>query len=420
MKKGIRIYKSQINELLSDAKSILEMNYNKITTPVGEVLYGWHNFFEKKVGPPGAALPLIYFKHIQESFAETERVLETLVNLKKDTEGGYSAWSILHVPQSNTIEGTVLPTLALIYHNSKGCYNTIIEGAISWISEQRLKDGGWNSNGDENNLARVNLTCNVLELFEEAKGYHDIEIFESGINWLVSVQNENGSWGETENADGNVFYTAKALKTLVKSGRNISKQNINKALEFIISNYHKDMSFVSETYDINLTEGYNRIVLEHDVRAEIISLYVVMHNMIHDEFIFRVLSDALEYYKLYKFKNKTNNYNGHSIWTIIPMALAIFDLYDKCLPITNQSWILLFNQFIISDKDKSIRSNLHFLFLYIIEYIKSKKRLFLWLLSVFCIITVVILFVLEVIDVKDVILSIIIPVIMFLLGLREE
>lgn len=417
MSKLQKIDKNQMLEMLNDAKSIIEMNYNKIEAEDGKALHGWHNFFEQKVGSTGSAIVLVYFKRTRQDFEDTENVLKSILDARKENNDKCS-WAILHIPHLNTIEGTIFPMLSLVEYNSESKYNNIIFDTVSWILQTQLNNGGWNSNGNPNSPARVNLTCNVLDLLDKLKGEYNPNNFDRGINWLINSQNKDGSWGEVTGKTGNIFFTAKALKTILKSGNKISHQNVLKATNYIVSNYCKNHSFIAESYDIKFNDGYNRIVLEHDIRAEIIELYCVCPNLFSDKFIFSILADALEYYKENKFINVENSLKKQTIWTIVPIATAITKMYEKILPQAEQHWGLLFDKFIVSDMSEKVNSNLQFVFSYFIKPLKNKK-IFLWSIAFLCTIAVVTLFVFQIISFKELLLSVIIPIILFLLGLKK-
>lgn len=401
-----KIRKSDIDKIIKAAQELLK-NTSKTSEINGKTMYGWHNFFEdKKIGTTGTALPLLFFYNSNTKYENIDLALETLINLrKKDNKSDFSAWSILSVPNSLSIEGTILPIIAL-YTYYLPAYKDVIENTINWVKNIQQIDGGWNSNGNNVNQSRTLLTCNVLNALIKLKHLQTGEEVKKGITWIFNAQNKDGGWGATSNdKESNVIFTARVL-FILKLYNSESNEVINKAIKYIKEAYNNDERYYSEIYDIHFKGGYNRVTLEHDIAAELLNLFSIAPNLFPPQFVFDTISKVIEYYDKNKFISPSSK--KESIWTTVPIANSLYMVLNLYLPPTFDSWFLIVDRIIVSSEE-NISSTKKFLYSVLIKPYK------LWIL-IFIVLLMLILYCLNILNFKETFIGIIFPIILFILN----
>lgn len=408
-----RIKKDLLTNIIGDANDIIRRNYHEI--PDGGVLRcGWHNFFENKVGVPGASLPLLYFREIGDVEPNSDRILNFINQVILSDSSGHTGWTILSVPNILTLEGSVLPLRAL--HNlGRYKFKDSVEKVLDWIIQVQNADGGWNSGTSNSDESRMQLTCNVIEVLLLIRNEKTMPALEQAVSWVASCQQADKGWGAVKQPPfSHVFFTARAVLCLAKYDYNKYKNEIVEGIEYIKRNisYDDTRRYHLETYDIHFAGGYNRITMEHDTMAAILNLVTFLPKYFSCSFVFAILENVISYYNKFGFVNQITK--KKSIWTVIPLATSINYVINFTLPDTHSEWYLLFDS-IKSDFDGHYINSCHFVFKWIFRNITKRMILFM---SAFVLCAAIVgLFCGGIINLKDLILSIIIPVVLFILGL---
>ncbi|BAQ59825.1 squalene--hopene cyclase [Geminocystis sp. NIES-3708] len=120
-----------------------------------------------------------------------------------------------------------------------------IQNAISFLIHQQEKDGSWFGRWGVNYIYGTSGVLSALAVI--APQIHQLEI-EKGINWLISCQNNDGGWGETcesyknpslkGKGDSTPSQTAWALIGLLDGGNALNKfaeNSINQGIKYLLS-----------------------------------------------------------------------------------------------------------------------------------------------------------------------------------------
>lgn len=126
-------------------------------------------------------------------------------------------------------------------------YKNILEKAIFWIEKYSIKDGG---------IAVTSTQSSVI--YPEVTGYYIPTLLLWGIrdqaiqfaDWLVSIQNPDGSWSDPAGKSSYTFDTGQILKGLISliEERPEYKNNIIKGCDWILSQQREDGSIETPDY----------------------------------------------------------------------------------------------------------------------------------------------------------------------------
>ena len=408
-----KIKKDSLTHIIVAANDIIRRNYHEIQDG-GILRCGWHNFFENKVGIPGASLPLLYFYEIGDVEPNSDRILNFINQVILSDSSGRTGWTILSVPNVLTLEGSVLPLRAL-YDLGKYKFKDSVDKVLDWIMQVQNSDGGWNSGASKSDESRIQLTCNVIELLLKIKNEKTMPALEQAMEWVALCQQADKGWGAVKQPPfSHVFFTARVVLCLAKYDYNKYKKEIVEGIKYIERNisYDDTRRYFLETYDIHFAGGYNRITMEHDTMAAVLNLVAFLPKYFSSSFLFGVLENIVNYYNKFGFVNQVTN--NQSIWTVIPLATSINNIINFMMPDTRTEWYLLFDS-IKSDFDGRYINSFHFVLKWIFRNV-PRKMIFFWPAFVLCIV-ICSLFWGGIITMKDLVLSILFPIVLFLLGL---
>lgn len=377
---------------------------------------GWHNYFKSgRIGTTGSALPLLFFSEIGEEIPQFEEIIKGLqLSQYKSPPEKLGGWAILSINKWPIVEGTAWPVKALTKIPINFTRETIFLGE-KWLIDNQNDDGGWGS--DKRNLSRTLLTCLGISSISTITA-PQWESVSNAIEWLNKSRRGDYGWGFNANSDSTVYHTALVANTMLDIGIKGNENIIIDSLKYLELNWNPfETNYLRETYDINTVNGYTRIILDHDTNSEVVKLLLrTKPNWSFNQILNAIIGFA-EYHENKGFKHPETNIE--SIWTIIPRA----KIANDCLCFFSY----LFkgqNNFISTVKFNTHSHKSRSILLLMIFFknlrnflIKTRLILFLSILSTIAAFLIVSnLYRNGLLTAKEIALSIIIPIILFILN----
>jgi hypothetical protein len=316
------IQAADIMAVSASAAEMLRARMARQVQDTGEVA-GWHGRFTPgRIGAPGSAVPLKFFKEYGGLDEKVEgQVVQAILNAQcrdGDNDGG---WRILSVSAVPSVEGTA-PTLeGLIGASGNGLRDAISRGQ-TWLENACSPGGGWGST--VGNPPRVSITCASLLALTRLPA-PDSAIINAATVWLVNTQRANGSWGPAPNESGTLTHTAMAVRGLIAGGLTADHPSINRAFDYIQRNWVPDPSAVQqESYDFHVGQAYHRVAAVYDVDAEVT---LALINISRDGLGTKLWSAVSKW--IARNDEGTwweRNDDMLSVWTVVPRALVCLRL----------------------------------------------------------------------------------------------
>lgn len=321
----------KVRQYIDDTKEFL---ISKMCTHEHDnhITSGWHNFFAQgKIGTTGTATPYLFFHHLGQ-IPEEQKLISTLIDLQNNDAAEHKGgWPILSIARVPTVEGTAWPLKALTNARDDRARFAAMQ-AEDWLIRNQNPDGGWGSL--KNNSSRVLLTCTAIDALLSIKP-SKIAPIKRSLTWLSEIQNPDGSWGSVAHEAGTLYHTALATRIMTIAQRNDHELSISKGLEYIKAKWAIDSSFFNEIYDIIYNGTPSRIVLNHDVDAEIIKCLITVNPVSEEILILNGINSFINYYERTKKLNPSKEKD--SLWNIVPRAEALLKFY-KTYCFSNQKF----------------------------------------------------------------------------------
>lgn len=213
--------------------------------------YGWSYAGDVPELPPdldtlSELLKLSYYSNDNNFYLELSKSIEKMLAAGTDTFRGFSTYIIENdklinqksYEMSYSIFGMVPAVevnanfaIALALHD-KEKYQKVLNDIYLWICSKQKKEGYWDSTYYLGNYYAGYLTVDLCNKMGDPN-----EVCKLYKNYIISSQNENGSWGEN---NGNTLDTALAILALLKMEREESdmsqlKSILKKGICYLIS-----------------------------------------------------------------------------------------------------------------------------------------------------------------------------------------
>lgn len=128
---------------------------------------------------------------------------------------------------------------------------TSCRALVKYLKDTQRQDGSWNPLwfGNQHNKEKLNLTYGtaqvVIALSElpNAGGLEIKKLYEKGLEWLKSAQNEDGSWSGVKGTPGSIEETALALNALISSG--LKDEQVDKGFHWLFEETKEGAEFKS-------------------------------------------------------------------------------------------------------------------------------------------------------------------------------
>jgi Squalene-hopene cyclase C-terminal domain len=359
---------------------------------------GWHNFFTPdRIGTTGSAVPMILFNELKIDFEYRDAVIQKLLASQQQ----YGGWAILSVEDTASVEGTAWPLLALAVVGDCKQRSNLLR-AEDWLVAQQHINGGWGSNKE--NAPRTLLTAITIEALSSLSA-PSRDVITRGINWLSQHQRKDGSWGKEPGQDGEVFHTALVTRILLKSGLSVSDPRVLSAIEYLKKNWQPDEKhFFQEIYEFRVGAKYSRVILEHDVDAEVILCLLSARSIWSFEKLFLAVEGLVKPYTIDKSLHPPGI--KPSIWNTVPRALAVAEFITH-ISLTGSGKVSFIAGLIVHNPNSSRFTTLKVLFgLLSTPLSRFLKKYWLLLLFLIIVIGAVIFYIQGTVTLQDLWLSI--------------
>lgn len=154
-------------------------------------------------------------------------------------------------PPTADVTGRCLAMLSLV---DKQKYKDQIDQAIKYLKEDQDEDGSWYGRWGTNYIYG---TWSVLTALEEAQVSPKEAYIRKAVDWLYSMQNEDGGWGEGNDSyypprhrrphPSTSFQTAWALLALLSAGE-IDTPQVEAGIQFLLKTQFSDGYWYDEDY----------------------------------------------------------------------------------------------------------------------------------------------------------------------------
>jgi hypothetical protein len=261
------IQTADVLAMSASAAELLKTRMAKQVQHTGEVA-GWHaRFSPGRIGAPGSAVPLRFFREYGGLDKETEgRVVQAILNAQYNTSDDDGGWHILSVSAMPSVEGTALTIDGLFGASGKGLRDAINRGQ-SWLEKACSPGGGWGST--PGSPPRVSTTCACLLALTKLPA-PDAAVINGAAQWLVNAQRANGSWGPVPGEPGTITHTAMAIQALVAAGLLTDHPALRLAFDYIQRYWDPEPTAVEqESYDFHVGQTYHRVTAVYDVDATV-------------------------------------------------------------------------------------------------------------------------------------------------------
>jgi hypothetical protein len=298
---------------------------------------GWHNVFESRIGTTGSAVPLLFLERAGFPCAETNSIIDMLVATQTQTSASVGGWSILSLTNVVTVEATAWCLVALARCGGPTS-RPAIHRAELWLKENQAADGGWGS--DLRNHSRTLTTAQALTALC-ALSARERDVVTRGVSWLDRAQRPDGSWGPKPGDDGTVFHTALIVHSLCElslSSRTDSR--ITRAIAWLAKEWTPGANrWQDETYEVHVSNGsYNKIPLVHDTDAQVVRALLSAS----DSRLVGMIGDGiLALQKAYELHGVSAIGTRSSVWTIVPAGLAMSEFLDHSIAATHGTMFFL-------------------------------------------------------------------------------
>lgn len=203
-----RIYREEIDERIQQCTDILSDSVRHIN---GEV--GWHQHLKShKVGIVATAMAILYYTRLGLECPEKDDALRFL-QTKVNEDGGWPY--ISNSRGRSNVEATCWAIQALNSQNNNGEFQELINNGIQWLLSQHNSshenDTGWPFAAGS--IERTYITAIVMRTLIKLRATNN-EAFTSAKQWLLSIQNKDGGWGEKQGDSSSIFFTCYCICTL--------------------------------------------------------------------------------------------------------------------------------------------------------------------------------------------------------------
>lgn len=129
--------------------------------------------------------------------------------------------------------------------------NTSVRALVKYLNDTQRSDGSWNPLwfGNQHNKEKLNLTYGTAQVIialselPNAEGLNIQDLYNKGINWIKTSQNEDGSWSGIKGTQGSIEETSLALNALISSG--LKDEQVQKGFEWLIKETKEGTEFIS-------------------------------------------------------------------------------------------------------------------------------------------------------------------------------
>jgi Squalene-hopene cyclase C-terminal domain/Prenyltransferase and squalene oxidase repeat len=230
---------------------------------------GWHQYIgEEKVGDVATGQGILIMNYLDYRYAFLPDLLTTLhqgqvyqqgENQQGSDNGGWALLSSQGVP---TVEATVWSILGLVAGGEADTSQSIQDGK-AWLIANQNEDGGW---GPRKNLSSriytTFLACRCLDILESKGAREHPPYVRGAIKWILDGQNEDGGWGEIAGQKSSVVHTAYALIALHHLGMEASTNHIRAAVRYLYKQWDAkrmwESKLTTERYEIPSAQKDNR------------------------------------------------------------------------------------------------------------------------------------------------------------------
>lgn len=313
-----------IDKIITSCKSVILDSKRNIGGKCG-----WHQYLgSKKIGIPATSMAILILKKLDTNNYDIDDNLNYIANSELYDNGwGY----VTNINEISNVDATCWALKSLNIQKEK--YSDIINKGIEWliksIAQNAIEDIGWGF--FKNNESRIYTTCIVLRTLKELN-YNNIEEFESGINWLINIQNDDCGWGEKKGSSSSIFHTSYAITTLIEC--QIQDINIiNTAIKWLDKAINDkglnnpllicSLEFIDETTE---NGDKKRIPIFHFTVPHVIQAFVKSNNS-KNKLVFNCLKILYENNQGgYWLNPLINNNKIRPIWAIYDSIDALLDI----------------------------------------------------------------------------------------------
>jgi len=384
---------------------------NRSDATLGNVnISGWHNLFVKgRVGTVGSAVPALFLHCLARESDNLDGVLAGLAVAQVTGSTDAGGWSILSVPTAPIVTATAWCIRALQAFGRKEHRSCIIAGE-AWIVGQQDATGGWGPR--QGHALRLIETSHALLALAQMNA-PDAESVAKGVQWVRDSQRPDGSWGPTPNEDGDLSHTAIALVTLDRVGIDVKSDTVQRGLAHLERVWPAKMGSIErEFYEVmNMTGQYNRISLEHDVDALVVSAMAAFNCISLRPEVLAWAGSKLEDFQL-RHELFTPGM-AKCIWSLIPRAIAMQAIANSLPASKTVSSLSVMGKTLFSTSPTLSAADI-FATAGALAW-TSILRHFLRVLAILCLPVIAILYYKHILEVKEIWLHICFPIVLLII-----
>lgn len=312
----------RVADLLLLAAEAAEMLKNRVArreTADGH-LSGWHaRFAPGRIGSPGSAIPLRFFREYGGLDRKTEKeVVKALVEAQYTEGKNAGGWHVLSVSGTPSVEGTA-PTLEALSGTRGNGVGEAIKRGQSWLEQAQSADGGWGStSGNPSRVYTTALSLLALGRLESP----DPVVVDNAFSWLENTQQANGAWGPTPGEPGTPVHTAFAIRALIGAGAPMGHKAVADGMSYLRAHWSPDPKAIQhEAYDFHVGPTYHRVTAVYDIDAEVVSAILAARPSGLDT----ALWDAVAAWVAFPGSGRRwweRDDDQLTVWTVVPRALA--------------------------------------------------------------------------------------------------
>ncbi|AJQ29129.1 prenyltransferase/squalene oxidase repeat-containing protein [Pelosinus fermentans] len=213
---------------------------------------GWHQYLDENVnvGIVATSQGLLLakkFKIIDENKIKIEKALNTVLKIQRD-DGGWAYKTNLNDRSSSEPTSWALICLCEFYGleliDKKDAIVESVYKGITWLLDN-LANNAWGMTKDDNQ--RIYTSALVLDCLRKIIEKIPVngmqkqsieECIENASNWIISIQNSDGGWGEYKGKQSTCFHTACVLDTVFTFKKELLRSK-KKAIDFLCSNFNE-------------------------------------------------------------------------------------------------------------------------------------------------------------------------------------
>lgn len=226
---------------------------------------GWHQYIgENKVGDVATGQGILIMHYLRFQYPFLLELMNTLREgqFLREHDPDNGGWALLSSRETPTVEATVWSMMGLLAGGEAESMPTIQSGK-NWLLNNQNDDGGWGPRKPlESRLYTTFLACRCLATLETRPSKEQLTAFRDTMRWILNGQNDDGGWGERPAQKSSVIHTAFALLVLHYVGLEPEAASIRKGVRYLYQHWDEKRmwqgSLTTERYEIPSTQQDNR------------------------------------------------------------------------------------------------------------------------------------------------------------------